>query len=136
MINFSLAMLVSFRPPSVCSASLTSRGVSPFVPAQAGTQGQRPRDLSPLAPGFPLPRERTRVWLDPCATSSRSAAVALGRSVVVLGDAPCADHLHVLVHHASGASGIAHLDQRSELLMDAENAPRHRGRKRRIAQRP
>ncbi len=72
--------------------------------------------------------------------TSSSAAVALGHSVVVsvvvLGNAPRTDHLHVLVHHASRAGGVAHLDQCGELLVDAENAPRHHRRERRIAQRP
>ena len=52
--------------------------------------------------------------------------------LVVLGDAPRADHLHVVVHQAPGAGGIAHLDQRGELLVHVEHAPRDLRRQRAV----
>ena len=54
----------------------------------------------------------------------------------MLRDAPCADHLDVLVHETARACGVAHLDQRGELLVDLQDMARHLGREGGILRRP
>src|SRR6516164_9853813 len=72
-----------------------------------------------------------------CYSCDPSAAGLAGKlPVLVLRDAPRADHLDVLVHEAASARAIAHFDERGELPVNIENTSRHLGRQRRILRRP
>src|SRR5262245_46847257 len=72
------------------------------------------------------------------SSSFVSATILVGGGAILamLGDAARADHLHVLLHQATGAGGIAHFDEGGELLVGVENAARHLWRQRRIARGP
>src|SRR5579871_5178101 len=65
-----------------------------------------------------------------------SATVGDGLRGVALGDAAGADHLHMLVHEAAGAGGIAYLDEPRKLAMRLQHMRRDGAIERRIAARP
>ena len=54
----------------------------------------------------------------------------------VLGDAPGADHLHVVVHEPPRRGGVARLDQVDQLAVHVDDVARHRRRQRPVARRP
>src|SRR5687767_11392658 len=62
----------------------------------------------------------TNFWLRMAFSLLLSAAV-IGVVVRMLGDAPGADHLDVVVHQAARAGGIAHLDEREQLAVHVEH---------------
>ena len=56
--------------------------------------------------------------------------------MVALGNAPGADHLHVVVHQRTGAGGVAQLDEVGELGVNVENVARELRRGGDVAARP
>ncbi len=54
----------------------------------------------------------------------------------MLRDAPRTDHFHVLIHQTARACGVAHLDERDQLFVHAQDSARHVRCERRILRRP
>src|ERR1700752_2036678 len=85
---------------------------------------------SMIAPGAPLaptsPRTRGEVEQVACACPTHHAVVISAtlspRRLRVLGDAPGADHAHVIVHETAGVGSVAHLDEGGELMVHVEHA--------------
>src|ERR1700719_5158608 len=68
---------------------------------------------------------------------SRPSTTGVSRLLLaVLGHAPGADHLDVVVHQAARLRGIAQRDHVGERAVGVEDVPRHLGRERAVMARP